>query len=83
MTLLMCSKDGSSSTNTMHFQDPNHNSFFDRLKYQRVTGRFCDVTVLASNSVFQAHRVVLSSYSPYFDSLFQSSRIAKEKVCFF
>jgi hypothetical protein len=81
MALIACSKDGSSgSTNPMTFQDTNNALFFDRLKYHQTTGRFCDVTISVNSTTFRAHRLVLASVSPYFDSLLRYNRIAKEKV---
>lgn len=79
--LVACSKDGGSvSLNSMSFQDSNNALFFDRLKYHQTTGRFCDVTISVNSTTFRAHRVVLASVSPYFDSLLRYNRIAKEKV---
>lgn len=81
MTLTVCSKDGYQSLNPQTFgQDANHALFFDRLKYHQLTGRFCDVTISVESTNFRAHRVVLASVSPYFDSLLRYNRITKEKV---
>lgn len=81
MALITCSKGGSGSLNPVLFQDTNNILFFDRLKYHQTTGRFCDVTISINSTTFRAHRVVLASVSPYFDSLLHYNRIAKEKVC--
>lgn len=81
MALAACSKDGSAgSLGKLAFQDPNNLLLFDRLKYQRATGRFCDVSLTVNKTVFRAHRLVLAAYSPYFDSIFRFNRITKEKV---
>lgn len=81
MALAVCSKKGGSgSLNPESFNDGNSALFFDRLKYHQATGRFCDVTISVASSSFRAHRIVLASVSPYFDSLLRYNRIAKEKV---
>ncbi|KAI6175659.1 Zinc finger, C2H2 type [Aphelenchoides bicaudatus] len=82
MALAVCNKKGGSgSLNPETFNDNNNALFFDRLKYHQTTGRFCDVTISVASTSFRAHRVVLASVSPYFDSLLRYNRIAKEKVC--
>lgn len=82
MALAVCSKDGSNGVlNPMRFSDPARLLFFDRLRYQRTTGRFCDTILLINNKTeFKAHRAVLSAYSPYFDSILQFNRVINEKV---
>ncbi|KAI6236316.1 hypothetical protein M3Y95_00144400 [Aphelenchoides besseyi] len=81
MTLTVCSKDSFASLNPTPFKDSTHALFFDRLKYHQTTGRFCDVTISVNSTTFRAHRVVLASVSPYFDSLLRFNRITKEKIC--
>ncbi|CAD5226963.1 unnamed protein product [Bursaphelenchus xylophilus] len=78
----MCSKDGTSGPlHPVTFSDPGHLFFFDRLRYQRLTGRFCDTTIIINNKTeFRAHRNILAAYSPYFDSVLTFNRVANEKI---
>ena len=80
MALGICSRDGAKSLDPVPFSDANHALFFDRLKYHRTTGRFCDLSVVVASTTFRAHRVVLASVSPYFDSVLSHDLVAKEKV---
>ncbi|CAD5220056.1 unnamed protein product [Bursaphelenchus okinawaensis] len=80
--LALCSKDGTNGPlHPVTFSDPGHLFFFDRLRYQRLTGRFCDTTLIINNSTeFKAHRNVLAAYSPYFDSILTFNRVTSEKI---
>lgn len=44
MSLAACTKDGTASLNPMSFSDQHSNIVMERLRYQRATGRFCDVS---------------------------------------
>ncbi|CAJ0587516.1 unnamed protein product, partial [Mesorhabditis spiculigera] len=52
----------------------------ERLKYQRETGRFCDVLITVNGRRFTAHRNILASCSPYFDSIFRHTKVVRENV---
>ena len=67
-------------TNPMNFTENQHgNIILEKLRMQRESGRFCDVILYVENERFHVHRNVLSSFSPYFESIFQSQKTTKEK----
>lgn len=41
------------------------------LNHLREQARFCDIEIIAGDSTFNAHRVVLSSASAYFEAMFR------------
>ncbi|EGT42972.1 CBN-EOR-1 protein [Caenorhabditis brenneri] len=53
---------------------------FERLQYQRSTGRFCDVEIIVQAKCFAAHRNILAAHSPYFDAIFKYCKITKEQL---
>ena len=50
-----------------HFSD-----VFTRLSRLRKADQLCDISILISDKVFRAHKVVLISSSPYFEAMFLS-----------
>ncbi|EGT41841.1 hypothetical protein CAEBREN_26023 [Caenorhabditis brenneri] len=74
----------SSSENTglcpMSFSDSSQQMIFERLQYQRSTGRFCDVEIIVQAKCFAAHRNILAAHSPYFDAIFKYCKITKEQL---
>ncbi|CAI4228433.1 unnamed protein product [Auanema sp. JU1783] len=79
MALLAASCEGT-GLDPMAFNDHHGNLVLDRLRYQRETGRFCDVSILVKDRQFCAHRTILASCSPYFDSIFKATKVVKEQV---
>lgn len=54
------------------FSSPTYvQKMLKNLNVLRVESRFCDVELTAGNSVIYAHKVVLSSSSPYFEAMFR------------
>ncbi|KDR16311.1 myoneurin-like [Zootermopsis nevadensis] len=67
--------------NPMNFTENQHgNVVLEKLKAQREQGRFCDVTLYVEGKQFRAHRNVLASCSPYFDSILKMHRTVKERL---
>ncbi|CAI2350444.1 unnamed protein product [Caenorhabditis sp. 36 PRJEB53466] len=64
----------------MTFTDSSGQMVFERLQYQRKTGRFTDCEVHVSERLFAAHRNVLAAHSPYFDAIFKFTKITKEHL---
>lgn len=66
---------------SMNFTETEHgNSMLEKLRSQREEGRFCDVTLYVEGKTFRAHRSVLASCSPYFDSILKMHRVVKERL---
>ena len=57
-------------------------AILDRLRSQKATGLFCDVVFHIKDQphAFEAHRNVLAACSPYFESMLQKNKVAKEHV---
>uniref|UniRef100_A0A0K2TFI6 Putative LOC101862921 [Aplysia californica] n=1 Tax=Lepeophtheirus salmonis TaxID=72036 RepID=A0A0K2TFI6_LEPSM len=53
---------------------------FEKLRIQREQGRFCDVTLSIQGRTFPAHRCVLASCSPWFDTNLKVYKTTKETV---
>ncbi|XP_068082056.1 zinc finger protein 879 [Anabrus simplex] len=69
------------SNNPMNFTENQHgNAILEKLKLQKEQGRFCDVTLYVEGKQFKAHRNVLASCSPYFDSILKMHRTVKERL---
>jgi BTB/POZ domain len=69
------------SNTPMNFNESQHGStLLERLRQQRESGRFCDVTLYVSDRTFRAHRSVLASCSAYFASVFQTRRAVRERL---
>jgi hypothetical protein len=65
----------------MNFTETEHgNALLEKLRSQREEGRFCDVTLHVEGKTFRAHRSVLASCSPYFDSILKMHRVVKERL---
>lgn len=45
---------------------------------RQTTQRYCDITLVVNDVEFAAHRIVLASFSGYFDTLFESSFSEKQ-----
>jgi kelch-like protein 11 len=70
-----------SSESSMNFTENEHgNIMLEKLRSQREEGRFCDVTLYVEGKIFRAHRSVLASCSPYFDSILKMHRVVKERL---
>lgn len=58
-------------TETFHYNDRNHGSellsSLRDLWYKRL---FCDVTIITGEREIRAHRIILSTFSPYFAAMF-------------
>lgn len=69
------------SSKMMNFTENCHASLLlDKLWSQREAGRFCDVVLHVQNQKFLAHRNVLASCSPFFDSVLKSRKVSKEQL---
>ncbi|XP_050304389.1 zinc finger protein 675-like isoform X3 [Anthonomus grandis grandis] len=55
-------------------------TMFHKLYEQKRTNRFCDVTLYVNNKILKAHRNVLASSSPYFDSILKHHKVVKEQL---
>src|SRR5277367_1620291 len=67
--------------NAMNFTENQHgNTILEKLRNQKDSGRFCDVILHVQGRQFQAHRNVLASCSPYFDSILKMHKIVKEQL---
>ncbi|XP_063157747.1 zinc finger and BTB domain-containing protein 4 [Candoia aspera] len=52
------------------------NSLLIQLNEQRLRGQFCDITIIAEDTKFKAHKNILAASSPYFKEV-----LSKESVC--
>ncbi|XP_071444060.1 uncharacterized protein [Hetaerina americana] len=67
--------------NPMNFSENlQGNMVLENLRAQKEQGRFCDVTLYVQGKQFRAHRNVLASCSPYFDSILKMHRVVKERL---
>lgn len=62
----------------LHVEIPNFGStVLGSLNEQRLSGQYCDVSILVKGQAFKAHRAVLAASSLYFRDLFSSSTKAQ------
>ena len=67
----------------MTVSDPNNNHctmVFEKLRVQREQGRYCDLILSIQGRQFAAHRCVLASCSPWFDSRLKMHKTLKEAI---
>lgn len=55
-------------------------TMFQKLYEQKRANRFCDLTLYVNNRIVKAHRNVLASSSPYFDSILKHHKIMREQL---
>lgn len=55
-------------------------TLLQKLNEQRKTNRFCDITLHVNSKLIRAHRNVLASNSPYFDSILQQHVVLREQL---
>jgi hypothetical protein len=70
------------STNFASFVPPagNNLDFYQFKVINLHCFSYCDVVVTACGRSFLAHKIVLAAASPYFDSIFRSDKVCREKV---
>ncbi len=57
--------------NTEQFTDPNWSHHgFQKMEEIRRLGKLCDITLIAQDAKFTAHRIVLAASIPYFNAMF-------------
>lgn len=67
--------------NPMNFtENQQGNAILEKLRAQKEQGRFCDIVLYVQGKQFRAHRNVLASCSPYFDSVLKMHKIVKEQL---
>lgn len=65
-----------------NFEDNTHaNRVLAGLNTLRLASTFCDVTLCAESIEFPCHRVVLSSFSPYFKAMFAGNLAESQQTC--
>lgn len=58
-------------SNVEHFTDPNwSNNGFQNMEEIRRLGKLCDITLVAQEHKYTAHRIVLAASIPYFNAMF-------------
>ncbi|KAJ6654871.1 hypothetical protein lerEdw1_006342 [Lerista edwardsae] len=63
----------------MEVADAGHaSSLLVQLNEQRLRGQFCDVTLIAEDTKFQAHKNVLAASSPYFKEVLSEDSAARQ-----
>jgi len=55
-------------------------AILEKLREQKDSQQFCDVTIRINGVNFSAHRAVLAACSPYFETLLDGSRIVRQTV---
>uniref|UniRef100_A0A0K0DZU2 BTB domain-containing protein n=1 Tax=Strongyloides stercoralis TaxID=6248 RepID=A0A0K0DZU2_STRER len=80
MVLASSSRDGQSTLFPITFHDGPITPALERLSILRQKGEFCDCEIKVQDKLFAAHRVVLSSVSPYLNSIFKRNMIVKERM---
>lgn len=65
----------------MNFAENAHCGYvMTRLRQQQEKGRFCDIVLHVEGRQYRAHRSVLASCSPYFDSILRVHKVAVEHI---
>lgn len=69
------------TNNPMNFSESLHGCMvLDKLKSLKEEGKFCDVILYVEGKQFRAHRNVLASCSPYFESVLKTHKNLKERL---
>lgn len=77
----MAPRSGFASGSVMNFAENAHcGHVMSSLRQQQEKGRFCDIVLHVEGRQYRAHRSVLASCSPYFDSILRMRKVAVEQL---